>query len=211
MSDVFPNLWPEKLSTTKPDLNLFNPFSSCISKLSASLSNKLNAVENSMFSILSCSLPISLIVNLWVFNLSTMTSLGLNVNAGISIFASFIASSKSLGSTGTSSDWPSTILNSPSLVKNNDALLFKKNSKSACMKLSGCGVSTTTAPVPSNCLWKKSNEFPVISSTVDKVDDAPVMSSQVGLKSMVSVKGNSPLGCGSSGSILVAVYVCISS
>ena len=53
-----------------------------------------------------------------------MTSLGLNVNAGISIFASFIASSKSLGSTGTSADCPSTTLKSPSLVKNNDLIFI---------------------------------------------------------------------------------------
>ena len=122
-------------------------------------------------------------------------------------FASFIELSKSLGATGTSADCPSINLKSPSGVKNKDALLFKKNSKSACTKLSGWGVSITTAPEPSNCLWKKSNELPVISSTVDNVVDAPVVFSQVGLKSIQSARGNSPLGSGSSGSTLVAVYV----
>ena len=115
--------------------------------------------------------------------------------------------SKSFGSTGSSADCPSTNLKSPSGVKNNDALLLRKNSKSACIKLSGWGLSTTTAPVPSNCLWKKSNDSPVISSMAASVDDAPVMFSQVGLKSIQSARGNSPLGSGSSGSTLVAVYV----
>ena len=202
---VLPSLCPEKLSTTNPDLNLFSPFASCISKLSASLSNKLNAVENSKFSILSCNLPISLIVNLWVFNLSICTSVGTNVYAGINNVASFIALSKSFGGTGTSADWPSINLKSPSAVKNSEALLFKKNSKSACIKLSGCGVSTTTAPEPSNCLWKKLKESPVISSTTESVVDAPAIFSQVGLKSIQSARGNSPLGSGSSGSTLVAV------
>ena len=78
-----------------------------------------------MFSILSCNLPISLIVNLCVFSLSTITSLGLNVKGGINIVASFIASSISFGATGTSADCPSTTLNSPSLVKKSAALFAK--------------------------------------------------------------------------------------
>ena len=49
---------------------------------------------------------------------------------------------------------------------------------------------------------KKSNELPVFHQ-LDSVVDAPVISSQVGLKSIESVNGNSPLGAGSSGSILL--------
>jgi len=74
-------------------------------------------------------------------------------------------------------------------------------------------VSITTAPVPSNCLFLKSKELAVavIVSTAVIVSDAPAIFSAVGLKSKQSLKGNSPDGLGSSGSILVALYVGMSS
>ena len=118
-----PTLCPEKLSTTKPDLKRLSPFASCISKDSASLSNNESAVRDSTVSSLSLSLPISLIVNLCVLYLFTFTSFGEKVNAGINIVASFIPSDTSDGSTGFSADTPSTILKSPSLVRNKDANL----------------------------------------------------------------------------------------
>ena len=109
----------------KPDLNLFNPFASCISNDSASLSSKLSAVTDSILSIRSFNLPISLMVNLCVFSLLTLTSVGLNVNGGISISANFIALSRSFGDSGNSAEAPSIILNSPSIAKNTDAFLAR--------------------------------------------------------------------------------------
>ena len=53
------------------------------------------------------------------------TSVGLNVKAGISILAIFIAPSISFGSWGTSAEIPSTTLNSPFSVKKTRAILFK--------------------------------------------------------------------------------------
>ena len=94
---------------------------------------------------------------------------------------------------------------------NTNALLDRKNSKSAVPRVFGFGVSTVEAPVPSNCLWKKSKELPVMVSTVAILSLAPTVFSHVGLKSTISVNGNSPVGSGSSGSTLVAVYVGISS
>jgi hypothetical protein len=54
----------------------------------------------------------------------------LKVNAGNETVASFIALSKSFGGLGNSADAPSTILKSPVVVKNMEALLLRKNSKS---------------------------------------------------------------------------------
>ena len=75
------------------------------------------------------------------------------------------------------------------------------------------GVSIATAPVPSNCLFVKSNELAVavIVSIADIVSLAPAIFSAVGLKSKQSLKGNRPDGLGSSGSIFVALYVGMSS
>ena len=75
----------------------------------------------------------------------------------------------------------------------------------------GFGKFVVDEPVPSNCLWKKSKEFPVISSTTSAELLVPAISSTLGLKSYVSYKGNSPVGAGVSGSTFVAVYVGISS
>ena len=66
------------------------------------------------------------------------------------------------------------------------------------------------APVPSYCLWKKSNEYPVISSTVDSSVPAPAAFSTHGLKSKTLYNGYVPLGCGAFGSTFVAEYVGIS-
>ena len=75
------------------------------------------------------------------------------------------------------------------------------------------GVSIATAPVPSNCLFVKSNELAVvvIVSTSVSVSEAPVMFSAVGLKSRQSLKGNTPDGLGSSGQFFLTLYVNISS
>ena len=122
-----------------------------------------------------------------------------------------MAFSTGLGGLGSSADAPVTILNSPLCVRNSVAIFARKNSKSCVDALFGFGVLTTTAPVPSNCLAEKSKEFPVIVSTADTVVDAPVISSQVGLKSIQSRRSNLPVGYGSSGSTLVALKVGMSS
>ena len=70
---------------------------------------------------------------------------------------------------------------------------------------------TTTEPVPLNDLAEKSNELPVIVSVAVTVVDEPVISATVGLKSKQSLRSNLPVGSGSSGSTLAAVYVGISS
>ena len=119
---VSPTLCPAKLSTINPDLKRLSPFASCISKDSASLSNRESAVIASTVSSLSFILPISLIVNLWVLYLITVTSLGEKVKAGTNKLASFSELSKSFGSTGSSAAVPSMIVKSPLFVKNNDAL-----------------------------------------------------------------------------------------
>ena len=150
-------------------------------------------------------------VNLCDLNLWISTSVGLNVNAGKNNVASFIASSTSFGNCGSSDGPPSTILNCPSLVKNKEALFGRKNSKSCNDALPGCGIFTTTEPVPSNCLESKSKEFPVIWSIVVTVSEVPAIVSQVGLKSKQSIKSKEPVGSGASGSTLVAVYVGMSS
>ena len=72
-------------------------------------------------------------------------------------------------------------------------------------------MSTTPEPVPVNDLEEKSNEFPVIVSTAVTVSDEPVIFATVGLKSKQSLRSNCPVGSGSSGSTLAAVYVGISS
>jgi len=62
-------------------------------------------------------------VNLCVCSLSIDTSSGVNVKAGKLIVASFIASSNCAGSTGSSAETPSIILNSPSVpIYNTDTL-----------------------------------------------------------------------------------------
>ena len=122
MCRVSPTLCPVKLSTTNPDLNLLNPVTeSFISKDSASLSSKLNAVIDSTFSRRVFNVPISLMVNLCVLNLFICTSVGLNVNAGKNIVASFIALSKSFGCCGLSDELPSTIWKLPNTSKNMEA------------------------------------------------------------------------------------------
>ena len=98
-----------------------SPFASWISKDSASLSKRESAVIDSTFSNLSLILPISRMVNLWVLNLWTNTSLGVNVYGGIEKLASIIALSITLGGEGFSAETPSIILKSPLAVKNNVA------------------------------------------------------------------------------------------
>ena len=62
-------------------------------------------------------------VNLCVCSLVTVTSPGVNVKAGTSIVASFIALSNVAGNCGSSAGTPSTILNSPSTpIYNTDFL-----------------------------------------------------------------------------------------
>ena len=79
-----PTLCPPKLSTINPDLNLFNPFASCISNDSASLSNKEVQLQIQHLSIrFFQSTNISHGKSL-CFSLLTLTSVGLNVNGGIS-------------------------------------------------------------------------------------------------------------------------------
>ena len=127
--------------------------------------------------------------------------------------ASFIALSNCAGSTGSSAGTPSTILNAPAVSIYTTDFLGKKCSKSQVNALLIFGVSITTAPVPSNCLFLKSKELAVavIVSTSVTVSEAPAMFSAVGLKSKQSLKSNTPDGLGSSGSIFVALYVGISS
>ena len=62
-------------------------------------------------------------------------------------------------------------------------ILGRKNSKSLCIFVFGLGKLDTEAPVPSYCLDLKSKENPVISSMVSILEDAPAMSSTLGLKS----------------------------
>ena len=193
------------MSTTKPDLKRLSPFASVISKDSASLSNKDNAVKDSTVSSLSFNLPISLMVNLWVLNLCIPTSFGWNVNGGKLNDASFIAPSISFGVVGSSADIPDASLNVPSFCKNKLIIFPRWNSKSACRLLAFFGVSTVDAPVPSNCLWKKSKELPVIWSMAERLVDVPVIFSTAGLKSKQSLNSNTPVGSGSSGSTLLAV------
>ena len=87
------------------------------------------------------------------------TSVGLNVNGGRNIDASFIAFSIGLGGLGLSADAPVAITKSPLCVRNSVAIFARKNSKSCVDALFGFGVLTTTAPVPSNCLAEKSRSF----------------------------------------------------
>ena len=68
-------------------------------------------------------------------------------------------------------------------------------------------MSTVDAPTPSYCLEKKSNELPVTVSIVASVVEVPAIFSTAGLKSKQSLRSNTPVGSGSSGSTLVAVYV----
>ena len=107
------------------------------------------------------------------------------MKAGTNKLASFSELSKSFGSTGSSAATPSKTLNSPTFVKNNEALYGRKNSKSDCIFEAGFGISTVTAPIPSNCLSSKLNVESVAESwsTVETVVDVPDASSQVGLKS----------------------------
>ena len=93
--------------------------------------------------------------------------------------------SKSLGSVGSSADVPSKTLNSPVFVINKEALFGKKNSKSDCKFEAGFGISTTTAPIPSNCLFSKLKVLSVAlsTSTTETVVEVPDASSAVGLKS----------------------------
>ena len=150
-------------------------------------------------------------VNLCVLSLLTLTSVGLNVKGGIKIVASLIELFKFFGGSGNSADAPSTTLNSPVCVRKTVAILPRKNSKSCVDALFGFGVFITTEPVPVNVLAEKSNELPVIVSTAVTVSDAPVTFATVGLKSAQSRKSKTPVGSGSSGSTLAAVYVGMSS
>ena len=150
-------------------------------------------------------------VNLWFFSLSTLTSVGLNVNAGKNIVASFIDASGLLGTIGVSAPIPSLTLIFPLMSIERTANFGKKYSKSLWILAPGWQTSTVEEPVPSYCLWKKSKEFPVTSSIVASVADVPVISSTLGRKSYVSIRGNSPEGLGASGSTFVAEYVGMSS
>ena len=88
--------------------------------------------------------------------------------------ANFIALSRSFGVSGSSADAPSIILNSPSIAKNTDAFLPRKNSKSCVDALLGFGKFITPEPVPENALAEKSNEFPVMVSIDVTESVAPV-------------------------------------
>ena len=216
------------MSTKKPDLKRSKPLASVIWKELADFSKSDKDVTLSKFSILSLSLPISLMVNLWFFVLSIDTSDGLNVNAGINSVASNIDSSKSLGGSGISADVPSTILKSPTLVKYTLTILDKKNSKSWNDVLFGFGMSITLAPctvadvpkaVPENILWSKSKELksPLELVTELKISgwlessSVPSKFCTVGLKSKQSLNSKIELESFLVLSIFVLVYVGMSS
>ena len=60
------------------------------------------------------------------------------------------------------------------------------------------------APVPENVLPAKSNDLPVIWSTVAIAGEVPVIFATAGRKSKQSLKGKVPVGSGASGSTFVA-------
>ena len=98
----------------------------------------------------------------------------------MNIVAINIIPSGIFGSSGFSELLPIIIRNLPPRLNTKAAIFERKNSKSDWIKEPGFGVSTVVPPVPPNVRLAKLKEFPVISSTVAKVADAPATSSTDG-------------------------------
>ena len=99
------------------------------------------------------------------------------------------------------------ILKSPFSTKKIESFLPKKKSKSYWKLELSFGILIVDEPVPINFLFSKSNENPLtwcaVWPWIDVVD--VVASFTLGLKSILSLKSNSPDGSLTSGSTLVAV------